>query len=351
MQPTLKRRPTSSRSMPTRHARHLGLGAEASLPPRHAADHLVEVYFQYRTPHLPIIRETKVKKAIDNAYTCMNSMQPLDRQAEKDIFTTYMVFAIALCNVQSPTGGTGRPLQSEGCFHSAITWVERVITYSKSDLETLRALLLLTQFVSMCPWRGSLWHLSGIALRLCVDMGLHWEEQVSNQEQEVLYERRRLWYSACYFDHVLGITLGRPVGITDESTRVPLPNLWAVSGQLFGGPEINDFENVHQRAHNHLFKMTQLESEIKHVQSSQTWSSKMACPRPNYKLWIKDILPRLQEWYSTFRALQPPIPHQSLLMKRTGRRYTITRSFCYTGPVLSYNMYPQEPFRFLRRLL
>ncbi|KIX95861.1 uncharacterized protein Z520_08569 [Fonsecaea multimorphosa CBS 102226] len=287
------------------------LAAEASLPPRHAADHLVEVYFQYRTPHLPIIRETKVKRAIDNAYACMSGgVQPLDRQAEKDVFTTYMVFAIALCNVPSPTGGTGRPLQSEGCFHSAINWVESVITYAQSDLETLRALLLLAQFVSMCPWRGSLWHLSGMALRMCVDMGLHWEsdeQQLSSNhdqdDQDVLYERRQLWYSAYYLDHLLGITLGRPFGITDESTRVPLPNPWAVSGQPFGvGPTevVKDFENVHQRAHNHLFKMTQLESEIKHVQQSQTWSmNKMAYPRPNYRLWVNDIQARLQEWYST----------------------------------------------------
>ena len=287
----------SSSDMPVTSA----LAAEASLPPRHAADHLVEVYFQYRTPHLPIIRETRVKNAVDNAYTCVSTMQPLDRQVEQDIFTTYMVFAIALCNLPSPTGGTGRPLQSEGCFHSAINWVENVITYSQSDLETLRAVLLLAQFVSMCPWRGSLWHLSGMALRLCVDMGLHWEseEQVSNQDEDLLYERRRLWYSAYYFDHVLGVTLGRPFGITDESTRVPLPNPWAASGLSFGELEIKDFENVHQRAHNHLFKIVQLESEIKHVQQSQLWPSRMAYPRPNYKLWAKDIQPRLQEWHDT----------------------------------------------------
>jgi hypothetical protein len=275
--------------------------AEASLPPRHAADHLVGVYFQYRTPHLPIIQESQVKKAIDNAYTCMTHDQPLDRAAEKDIFTTYMVFAIALCNVPSPTGGTGRPLQSEGCFRSAICWIEKVITYSKSDLETLRAVLLLAQFVSMCPWRGSLWHLTGIALRLGIDMGLHWEteEQTLNQNQDLLYERRRLWYSAYQFDRVLGITLGRPFGITDESTHVPLPNPWTVSHQTLGSHEALNFDTHHQRAHNHLFSMAQLESEIKHVQQSQTWALKVAYPRPNYKVWIQDIQPRLKEWFST----------------------------------------------------
>jgi Fungal specific transcription factor domain len=273
---------------------------EASLPPRHAANHLVDVYFQYRTPHLPIIERSQVEKAVESAYAAMNNNKTSDRMPEKDIFTTYMVLAIALCNVPNPAGGTSRPLQSEGCFRSAIGWIEKIITYSKSATETLRAVLLLAQFVSMCPWRGSLWHLTGIALRLCVDMGLHWEtdEQALSQEPEMIYDRRRLWHSAYQFDRVLGITLGRPFGIMDENVRVPLPNPWAVSRRPFS-PESNDFDTHHQRAHNHLFSLAKLESEIKHVQHSQSCPPKVAYPKPNYVLWLQDIQPRLQEWCST----------------------------------------------------
>ncbi|TVY84565.1 Positive regulator of purine utilization [Lachnellula suecica] len=274
--------------------------AESSLPPRHAADHLVEVYFQYRTPHLPIVERSRVEEALESAYLSINGAQSINRSVEKDIFTTYMILAIALCNVPNPSGGTGRVLQSEGCFRSAICWIEKVITYSKSDLETLRAVLLLAQFVSMCPWQGSLWHLSGIALRICIDMGLQWEteKQTFDTNAEMLYERRRLWYSAYHFDRVLCITLGRPFGIIDESTRVPLPNPWAITRLPFS-QETNNFDIHHQRAHNHLFAMAKLESEIKHVQHSQTWSLKIAYPKPNFAIWVQDIQPRLQEWYST----------------------------------------------------
>ena len=38
--------------------------AEASLPPRHAADHLVEVYFHYRTPHLPILERSQAEETL-----------------------------------------------------------------------------------------------------------------------------------------------------------------------------------------------------------------------------------------------------------------------------------------------
>jgi Fungal specific transcription factor domain len=276
------------------------IAAEASLPPRHVADHLVEVYFQYRTPHLPIVERWQVELALDNAYFSASERQSSDRTVEKDIFTAYMIFAIALCDVPNPSGG--RPTQSEGCFRSAISQFEKFITYSMSDLETLRAVLLLTQFVALCPSRGSLWHLAGIALRLCIDMGLHWEteEQCIDMDPDLLNEHRRLWYSTYQFDRILCVTLGRPLGIIDESTHVQLPNLWAMCRQS----EPNKFDIHNHQAHNHLFNMSKLESEIKHVQHSQSWTQTIAYPRPDYSAWLQDIQPRLKEWYST-------IPHPS----------------------------------------
>ncbi|EXJ59326.1 uncharacterized protein A1O5_12207 [Cladophialophora psammophila CBS 110553] len=274
--------------------------AEASLPPRHAADHLVEVYFQHRTAHLPIVERSEVEEALESAYLSVNGRPPSDREVEKDIFTTYMIFAIALFDVPNPSGG--RPIQSEGCFRSAISWIEKVITYSKSDLDTLRSILLLAQFVALHPSRGSLWHLTGIALRLCIDMGLHWEteEQSLNMAPTLLYQRRRLWYSTYQFDRVLCITLGRPFGIIDESISVPLPDPSTVSLSRQGttGSEPKDFDVHSQHAHNHLFSMSKLESEIKHVQHTQAWSPKVAYPRVDYAAWLQDMRPRLQEWYT-----------------------------------------------------
>ena len=273
------------------------LAAEASLPPRHAADHLVEVYFQYRTPHLPIIERSQVEKAVESAYLSMSGQSPSDLVVDNDIFTTYMIFAIALCDVPNPSGG--RPSQSEGCFRSAIGWIEKIITFSKSDIETLRAILLLAQFVALHPSYGSLWHLAGTALRLCIDIGMHWEaeEQTINMDPSILHERRCLWYSTYQLDRILCITLGRPFGIIDESTHVPLPNPW--TSRKYLGRKPYEFDVHNQRAHNHLFSMSKLESEIRHVLHSQSWALKMAYPRPNYSAWVEDIQPRLQEWYST----------------------------------------------------
>ncbi|KAF2799762.1 hypothetical protein K505DRAFT_230317 [Melanomma pulvis-pyrius CBS 109.77] len=269
--------------------------ARASLPPRHAANHLVEVYFQYQMPHLPIVERSQVEQAIENAYASVGEQQVYNRETSKDIFTAYIVFAIALCNVHHPSGE--RPPQSVDCFHSAIGEITNVFMYTKSHLETLKAVLLLCQYIALCPSKGSLWLLAGTALRLAIDLGLHWEteEHRLHLSLGLLNERRRLWFSTYLFDRMLCITLGRPFGISDHSTYVELPS-----------PQITESrQNVHpfvahtRRAHNHMIRIAQLESEIKHVLYSHFQGPSLAYPRANYAEWMRDIQPRLQEWRST----------------------------------------------------
>jgi hypothetical protein len=96
------------------------MAVEASLPPRHAADHLVDVYFQYHTPHLPIVERSRVEEAIESAYQAMSGQELPDRAVERDLFMSFMILAIALCDVSTPSGG--RPSQNEGCFRSGMGW-------------------------------------------------------------------------------------------------------------------------------------------------------------------------------------------------------------------------------------
>lgn len=256
-----------------------------------------------------------MRKAIDRAYRPLGDNEVVDELHAKSIFTAYMVFAIALADIPHASTSKGRPGESEGCFRSALGWIDQTLTYSKSDLETLRVVLLLAQFVALSPSRGSLWHLTGFAMRLCIDTGLHWESesQCYSMAPDVLDDRRRLWYSTYHFDRLLCITLGRPFGILDESTQVLLPSP-LIGSRQGTGLQSSDFDVQSQRAHNHLFTLAKLESEIRHVQHSQSWALKIAYPRPNWAAWLRDIQPRLQEWYDTIP--EPSKAHASSIFSR-----------------------------------
>lgn len=287
------------------------LAVASSLPPRHAAQHITEVYFQYRTPHVPILERKQIEEAMDNAYRSVQGQGTVagQRNVERDLFTCYMIFAIGLCGFTTAEGV--RPSQSEGCFHAAVHYIDKALTYARSDLETVSAVLLLAQYVALCPSMGNLWQLTGIALRLCVDIGLHWEtDAVLAMDQNLLDERRRLFWATYSFDRQLAITLGRPFGIADQSINVQYPNPY-YSSVADQSSDLDEIGINHKRVANHLVSLYRLESEVKHVLYHQLQGTTLAYPRANYALWIRDIQPRLREWHDAIPPLNKTHP-QSL---------------------------------------
>lgn len=267
--------------------------SKATLPPRHAAQHLVEVYFQFQTPHAPIIERIHVEKALEKAYQYHAQTDVSnDGTGSHALFTVYMIFAIALCSISHPSGD--RPPQSLECFNSAICHLETLLVYSKGQIEGLRALLLLCQYVAMCPAKGSLWMLTGTALRLAVDLGLHWEAERTNLSFRELNDRRCLWWSAYQFDRMLCITIGRPFGIQEPGINVALPELRPFDADQ----EPHPFTVHARKAHNALIIITRLESEIKHVLYGHLLYASPAYPKPDYLIWLPDITSRLNDWHT-----------------------------------------------------
>jgi hypothetical protein len=299
--------PTSGAHEPIQHSATTP-GITSSLPPRHVADHIVEVYYQHRTPHFAILERHQVERAVDNVYKNGFSEVHDSRtriSVEKDLFTTYMILAIGLCGIAKDENS--RPMQSEGCFNSAMRSLDAVFVYPRSDLQTLGAILLLCQYVTLCPSKGNLWQLSGTALRLCIEMGLHWEAgSASKFDPAVQDERRRLFWASYNFDRALVITLGRPFGIIDQSINTGLPDPWlnVTNRQEPRNPTgFDEIDIHHKRAANHLTALYKLQSEIKQVCYQQMKGASLAFPLPDYNLWIRDILPRLEQW----KANTPPL--------------------------------------------
>ena len=127
---------------------------------------------------------------------------------------------------------------------------------SVSGLEQLQAVLLLAGFALLRPVAPGLWYITGVAVRLGVDLGLHYEDgigldgdgdgdgtssatgqKIALRAPEVLTTtssagidpkergrrewvrdlRRRLWWCVYSFDRLVGTCVGRPFGVTDQA--------------------------------------------------------------------------------------------------------------------------------------
>jgi Fungal specific transcription factor domain len=97
------------------------------------------------------------------------------------------------------------------------------------DLETVQCLLLISVYSLLNSTRAPMWYLSGLSMRMCVDLGLHSEDltqtsvdgtPISNEEID---EKRRVFWVAYTLDRILSITLGRPLSMRDGTIDVQLP--------------------------------------------------------------------------------------------------------------------------------
>lgn len=286
----------------TQHADNLEIRASdamSSLPPMDYATQLVDIYFQYRTPTFPVMDRSDVLACVHSAYEAQRGdpTRSLTSRTRNDIFRTFVIFAIGLCGVHDRSGAS-QSAQSEGYFNSALQYLDMRTANSLNYMETLANTVLIAQYVALSPAKGNLWLLVGLAMRISVCLGVHWEDLTpSPVDCTFLNQRRRLWWATYWLDRLLMVTVGRPCGVEEQSV-----------GARFPEPSSSDdtpLTDEHaQLAANHLVRLAQIDTEIKHVMYRQKIKYTYAFPQPNFTLWLAEIQPRLEEWRATIPEVQ-----------------------------------------------
>lgn len=69
----------------------------------------------------------------------------------------------------------------------------------------------------------SVWHLCGLALRQCLELGLHKQRVVAAHQLAQDQKRKRLFWSAFIFERKTALVLGRPFAISDKEIDADLP--------------------------------------------------------------------------------------------------------------------------------
>ncbi|WRT69065.1 uncharacterized protein IL334_006048 [Kwoniella shivajii] len=90
------------------------------------------------------------------------------------------------------------------------------------DLTSIRAVLLATFYAFRATSGPSLWLLSGIAMRLCVEIGLYKKGPQNHNPLEHEWKKRVFW-SAYTFDRLVSHACGRPVSLSDNLIEIEMP--------------------------------------------------------------------------------------------------------------------------------
>ncbi|KIV79046.1 hypothetical protein PV11_06636 [Exophiala sideris] len=330
---------------------------EAPFPDRELGARLVNLYFEHANPQIPILHRGLFMELFDRAY----SIEP-SKRTSRELYLLYIVFAIgagiiwgssdAQPNSQSDYTSkrprlASQQAQPEEYHASAIVNLGSVLGASSSaeatersngDLEELQAVLLLCGFALLRPVAPGLWYIVGVAMRLAVDLGLHYEDgsdldegieglgtdgkkSVDATEKGrrawVRDLRRRLWWCTYSFDRLVSTCVGRPVGITDQVVTTEFPSLLDDKYITPGGflrPQ-SSHEPTYKRVAYHYFRLRLLQSEVLQVlqyqqaqqarlngtnRNNQFMHTKLPSPFmskfDSFRSWRRDIDQRLYEW-------------------------------------------------------
>ena len=344
---------------------------QAPFPDKDVGKRLVDFYFEHANPQIPILHRGEFMKMFELAYK-----EGEERvRSPRELYMLNIVFAIGSGIFLGDEGkdgkdgrgdgehthkrtklSAGRQCQPEEYHASAIVHLESCLsapTIEKADgfgggLEELQAVLLLAGFALLRPVAPGLWYIIGVAVRLAVDLGLHYEDgkdidiglegEVPKDEdtdhirmarERSLRERgrrewvrdfrRRLWWCTYSFDRLVSTCVGRPFGITDQVVTTEFPSLLDDKYITPAGfQEAPVAEPSYKHAAYHYFRLRLLQSEILQVlQHQQAQIARAgganqrnpymhtALPSPflskfdSFRSWRIDIDKRLWEWKSS----------------------------------------------------
>jgi Fungal specific transcription factor domain/Fungal Zn(2)-Cys(6) binuclear cluster domain len=356
---------------------------QAPFPERKLGEKLVRLYFEHANPQIPILHRNEFEELFERAYSS-DSRQ----RTPRELYMLNIVFAIGsgiifgssdpatASTQQGETSGEAPPHaakrarfsslqhQPEEYHASAIVHLESFLGSSSATdrpdgfgggLEELQAVLLLAGFALLRPVAPGLWYIVGVAVRLGIDLGLHFEDGLGIECSEtsaaatsddvemdaaaaaatesqpansidakekgrrewVRDLRRRLWWCVYSFDRLVSTCVGRPFGVSDQAVTTEFPSMLDdqyISKSGFLKPD-NDSAPSYKHVAYHYFRLRLLQSEILQVlQHQQAQIARQSganskneymhtkLPSPfmanfgSFRSWRKDVDRRLWEW-------------------------------------------------------
>ncbi|KAI1180259.1 fungal-specific transcription factor domain-containing protein [Nemania sp. FL0916] len=145
-------------------------------------------------------------------------VQQLTKPERFGLFKLYMVYAIGAMLIQLTERSTATP--PENYYMTAL---QHLFTARESKTtQNVEAMLLLVLYHVRTSSYG-IWYMIGLAMRTCIDLGLHTRRHEVGLDRFTIQMRRRLFWSVYSLERTIAICLGRPLSIPDRQIDVDLP--------------------------------------------------------------------------------------------------------------------------------
>ncbi|KAF5625592.1 purine utilization positive regulator [Fusarium sp. NRRL 52700] len=269
-----------------------------ALPSRETANSLIDTFFSQYQVQYPILDQQEFSRAVTEFYARQNDRDNQNRPGSSEVWTRFMlnmVLAISLMFMSNDHNES--TTLSKGFTANAMADISLIM--QTKNVKSVQCLLLLLLLSILDSSSAPVWYISGLCMRMCIDLGYHSETTIaisstdSNTEVERMSEtdtKRRLFWVTYSFDRTLNILLGRPFTFDDFTVDIHLPRHSLVPSKR---PQIL-----------HWLELQQLESEIVHkLHAARRDDIAPGGEDTDLTQWTKEMAQRLKGWNSVALTL------------------------------------------------
>lgn len=184
-------------------------------PTDEVGDALQDAYFAHRWPALPFLHRSSFEER--HFAPCLTLKWRADKVS---LFLSLMVMALGAIDMSRL--GLDSHIDHQHYFALAVEYCSQALA-NANDLETIQGFLLVAQYAINESRSVSSWHVTGQAIRMCIDQGLH--RQTNAESNDIIFAemKKRVFWCAYSIDRNVSIALGRPCAIADSEFDVPMP--------------------------------------------------------------------------------------------------------------------------------
>ncbi|KAL4916130.1 fungal-specific transcription factor domain-containing protein [Aspergillus aurantiobrunneus] len=191
---------------------------EATIPPNPlpSAEDARPIFDKYLSGS-HVLNPFLLRRQVEDVYQRVFRSDPDASQPSHRLFRAFMVLAIGAIHPYRRGAHQWHPY---GYFLSAMQHFKSGLM--SRGIESIQDLLLVGRFGIYHHIGTSIWEITQLCMRLCIEQGLHRPPTARRALLQEQLERRVFW--ECYvIDRYSSITLDRPLAISDRDIRVLLP--------------------------------------------------------------------------------------------------------------------------------
>lgn len=176
---------------------------------------ILDAYFSRVHLRYPFLDRSDILERHANRLVQKNT----NPQDQYGTFKIYMIYAIGATLLKLTEQYDYTP--PENFFMTALQYVSAA--RESHSVHNVEAMTLLVLYNLRSPSNSGIWYMIGLAMRTCVDLGLHREAHYGNMSPYEGQLRRRLFWTVYFLERTIAVSVGRPYSIADRDIDASLP--------------------------------------------------------------------------------------------------------------------------------